>query len=138
MDAYVFIRMYLCIYTRATPLQSTLDRVATRAAIARCNTPQHSGPVLERRTIGSTRVHVVANRNGAKQVFGLAVPAILIYVIGFQLGKVRVPIGRSPQSEYPLRVPGARWQVVVVYNVARSGKLQDPDMLAKYVPRVPP
>ncbi len=74
-------------------------------------------------------------RYSANQVFGLAVPAILIYVVGFQLGKVRVPVAAHKR---PLRVSGARWQVVVVYNVARSGKLQDPGMLAKYVPRVPP
>ncbi len=36
-------------------------------------------------------MHVIADIDGANQVFGLAVPAILIYVIGFQLGKVRGP-----------------------------------------------
>ena len=41
-------------------------------------------------------------RYGANQVFGLAIPAILIYVVGFQLCKVRVPLGAHKR---PLKYP---------------------------------
>ena len=92
-------------------------------------------------------MHVIADVDGANQVFGLAVPAILIYVVGFQLCKVRAPLGArkrplkyqgSPSAAKNTLLSPQRWQVIVVYNVARSGKLQDPAMLAKYVPTVPP
>ena len=135
MHMYLYVRIYVYIHAprrynrrwivsrRALP-----SHVATRRSTA---APYWKG----RRTIGPTRVHVIADVDGANQVFGLAVPAILVYVVGFQLCKVRVPVAARKR---PLRVPGARRQVVVVYNVARSGKLQDPGMLAKCVSRVPP